>query len=447
MARATFSQRVKKAVQALLGRDMLALQLNTTDVLPRADSQKLLKLYREHGWFKSIVDRIAFTTARSGWRLYQGKAGVRVFRGAREVRAAKAKGDLTEVLEHPALDLLRRPCPAFQGIESRKLLRVYRLVNGESIQIRERNRGKMTVQLWPVPSHWVKGVPSFADPAFRIQHGLYNKTLAPSEVIWARDLNAESPYGRGAGIGTAIQDDLDGDKYAAQLFASQLANRNMPDAIISIRDADGERIGRDRVEETEQLWTRDHNPITGKGKRLRFTGGQIDVKPLGTSFHEGQVQEMRTLSRRAMLEDLGMPPEVMGVVENSNRATSYVSRSIFVDFLIEPMLDEDCELYQAEIVDEWGDGLMLSYDSPRPEDIDLIAQLMSEHSESFLVDDIRTFGGLPVLEGNRGQVFAVKPGVQIVSDYSALAQKPAPQETNPAKRGDPEWVKDARRIG
>lgn len=454
--------RVRAAIQAFLGSNPPTLQLATSigGSYPRKGTRELLLMYRNHWWFRAVVQFVASRIARTSWELYRPKGGKGMprrmrFDSMRELRRAMKLGDLTEIEQHPVIEILQRPCPALKGVAAHKVMQVWLEVAGERFAIRNRDAQGRTVELWPMAPHWVQAVPSLESRTFRFSRGRLQGELPAEDVIWTKELDAEDPYGRGSGLGAALQDEVSTDDYAAELANTRLAEGGVPALIVGLTAPAGTtgQVTKDDVQKTAQEWERDHKPVSsgGKGKPIRFVNSDVKIQNVSQDFAQLAIKDLRAFARDAVQLGFGIAPEELGIVENSNRATIDSAEYLTALNVLQPRLEFIRDDWQVELVDEWDDRLVLGFDSPIPDDYEFIAAVMQAHPHAFQVDEVRDLADRAELEKDSGKVFPVKAGMQFVADYGAVVQqKPAPAEQDPAKRDlppDPAWAEIRRMRG
>ncbi|MFN7131868.1 MAG: phage portal protein, partial [Myxococcales bacterium] len=188
--------------------------------LPRRGTLELLQAYKTMPWLRTAAGRIASHVASVPLTLsVPGRKG----------------GKPRELEEHELLDLLQKPNPRMRGRAFRRLLQVWLEAPGEAFAVKERNAAGVPVELYAIPPHRVVQTPGPVRNTFRvIMPNGQHRELPPEDVIWLKDTDPENPYGRGSGIGAALNDELNTDEFAAQQAASVLANGAIPSHILGV---------------------------------------------------------------------------------------------------------------------------------------------------------------------------------------------------------------------
>lgn len=411
---------------------------------PRKGSREMLVAYRESPWFHAAVGFLATNLASVRWRLYVAPTA-RMARSLGALPAGpvrrrewrRAAPELREIETHPLLDLWARPNPVLRsGLAVEKAGYVHREVLGERLGIFERNAAGMPVQYWPVPPTWAQDVPRPGAQSFRFQYGSWNATVEEQHVAWFRDVDAENPYGRGAGLGSALADELATDEYAAQLARARLANGAVPDLVIGVEGAP-----EGKLREAEERWNRKHGGPGNQGK-VHWHSGKLSVEKLSPSFVDLQLQEMRQWERDLVQQVTGIPPELLGIIENSNRATIDSADYLFARRGMVPRLEQERSDRQERLAPEFDERLLIEFDSPVPADRDFIAKLMQQSPAAFRIDEVRELAEHDALPDGRGKLHAVPVGVTFEKDLAAV--KPPPPASLFASRGptpEPRWAR------
>ncbi len=258
--------------------------------------------------------------------------------------------------------------------------------------------------------------------------------IPDTEIVWTTDANPENPYGRGRGFGTALEYDIDIEQYSARTMAAKFYNGAVPPLIVTVEGAAAPELQR-----IQQDWQNQHQGFW-RAFRTHFSNRKIEFKEMTQSFADLDVVKLRQAERDTFLQVYGVPPEVCGVVTNSNRATIEAATYIMALLVTVPRLEAYRAEWQARILPEYDERLILDYVSPVTENDDYILEVMKASPWAFLVDDWRikaNFGPL----GDKGEGATLMiPALMNPTDPSemptATANQPA---TQPAAGKEPDW--------
>lgn len=348
---------------------------------PPADARKLLKLYATHPWVRSIVAKVGEGVSRQAFYL-ENASGERIDK-------------------HPALDFLRRGSPKLRGRGAVKMTTTHVDLAGESFWIVGRDKKGVPTHFAVIPADWVKDVPEFDDdPAavYEIQpkNGV-RKQVAARDVIWFRDPDPLDPYGRGTGLTGAANTEIETDEAASGFLYSFFKNRARPDVIVSgTKEAPIAATDRARLETT---WLERFRGPNKAGKPL-FSGSPLEVKELGRGLRENEFSDVRESLRGAFFAIYGVSPEILGQLENSNRATIDSADYFFAKHTLDPRL-----AFLAGVIEPWLElefklsGLKLRYDTPIAEDRAHALAVVASRPGAFTDNEVRRLGGFKELPG------------------------------------------------
>ncbi len=450
---------------------------------PARGTRELIAAYREQPWLRAVTNRIARGVASMRWGVYVRASepvkpagrmaptwrwGVdRAVRDSalqspnREGRAKRMAqlqraGVLREVADHPMLELLQRPNPMMTGHTALQVTQVWLDIKGEAFWLVSYAPDGTPNGLWPVPPHWVQAVPNTGAPYFVVSTGSVQMKLDPSAVIWLRDIDPSNPYGRGAGVAESLGDELETDEYAAKYLKAWFFNNATPSMLVSFET----NATTKQLEEARDKWEQSHRGVHN-AHRAHFAAGKMNAVKLDTSFRDQQLLELRRMHRDTVIQVFGVPPEAVGVIENSNRATIDGAGYMYAIGVEHPR----CEFLRSELAHQLlpkfkgGDAALLECELSTPQDQTRRLEVMKAQPAGFLLNEFRCEAGydpLPELEGEFAAAMpgqngsTAKPGAPApeVDDEEEPEDEPAEAETEElsAARMDPPWAKHLRRL-
>lgn len=361
---------------------------------PRRGTKELLDAYSTHPWMHATVHRIGENVASARWRLYSAGRGTQVRRRIdRDASGSYRVENASEVTSHPMLDLLRRPNPAMMRIPFWGSVSGYLDTKGEVPIIKERAQDGKPLELWPVPPHWLRETPSAGRPFYTFQWMGWTRQVPEADVLYLAHPELTNPYGRGRGTGEALADELDIDEFAAKHIAAFFYNRGLPDVFISLKGIKDQKTA-------EQWEERIRNKYRGSQRawQAHITNYEMQFHPVTQNFRDAQLRELRTIQRDTFLQVFGVPPEVMGIVDNSNRATIGAADYLFTSKVICPRLDFLADGL-TEIAREWDDRLFVAYESPVEEDAEFRLRVMQVQPALFTKNEWRELAQQPPRDG------------------------------------------------
>jgi phage portal protein BeeE len=228
-------------------------------------------------------------------------------------------------------------------------------------------------------------------PFYRVSRGAWQKEIPASEVLWIQNPNPADPYGRGTGLGKAIDDEIALDEYAAKHSAAFFKNSARPDLLVMPKEG-GQFTDADRAR-FEQFW---NDQLQGfwRGFKPLFLKTPIEVKTLDQNFRNMQMKELRDQERDTIIQTWGVPPELFGIVTSSNRSTIDMAPFIFATYVLVPRLERLRDVLQHRLMPEYDDSIVLDYVSPVPQDKLFQQQVMQGQPGAFYANEFRELAGL-----------------------------------------------------
>lgn len=445
---------------------------------PARGTRELIQAYRTQPWLRAVTSRIARGVASVRWGVYvrsetpaPSKGGrmapvwkwgvdraVRDYALTSPNRAARAErmrslqrdGLLREVVDHPLLKLLQCPNEMMSGLTALKVTQVWLDIKGEAFWLLSFGADGLPNSAWPIPPHWVTQVPTTGAPYFTVQTGAISMRVEPKAVIWLRDVDPENPYGRGTGIAESLGDELETDEFASKYVKAWFFNNATPSLIVSFEEARGQQL-----EEARDRWERNHRGLHN-AHRTHFASGKMNAVKLDTAFRDQQLVELRKAMRDTVIQVFGVPPEAIGVIENSNRATIDAASYMYAIGVEHPR----CEFLRVELSAQLltrypgGDAALLECELSAPADLGRRLEVMKAQQGAFTLNEWREEAGYEEMHELVGRFPAALPG-QDPATTGADGEPPEAEDDGEdegetelpemeAERMDPPWVKNLK---
>jgi HK97 family phage portal protein len=375
---------------------------------PKRATHEFLKAYSELPWLRAVTERIATDFASVRWSLMvpsKGKEKIadtlqrcgpmeRDHRIATELRA----GNLKEVAKHPLLTLLHNGNPQLVGADMLKVTQLHKDITGDAFWILERNAAGMPVEAWPTPPHLVSKIPTKTEPFFMVKMGGIDKPIRAEDMVWFKNVDPFSPYGRGSGTAGAVADELETDELIAKHDKMLFFNRARPDLLITMEEATPEQI-----KAAEVKWYQKLRGVFRAGVPIFMRGQGMKVQDLSQSVADLQIPQLRAYHRDIIHQTFGVPPEMLGIVANSNRATIGGAQMIYAVNVLRPRLEAIRTVLQFRLVPEFDDRLILAYESPVPKDREFELSVFKTAPWALEADEWREMGNRDRWNDDNGQ--------------------------------------------
>jgi SPP1 gp7 family putative phage head morphogenesis protein len=221
------------------------------------------------------------------------------------------------------------------------------------------------VQFWPLVPTWIDSLPSAGHPYYTVTlEGGHQVHINEEFVVYMRNPNPASPYGRGSGAGRALADEIATDEFAAQFTKNVFFNKGQPSMVIGVEGAK-----QDALKEAKRRFDQEQRGLgmPGRGQRPFWHGGKLTVQELQKSIVDLQVVDLRRSERDTFQQVFGVPPEKLGIVENSNRATSEAADVTMAKNVLIPILEDERLQIQRDIVPFYDENIFIEYEDPSPQ--------------------------------------------------------------------------------
>ena len=255
-----------------------------------------------------------------------------------DFRKNKSKAEVIE--KHEIYELLENPCPADRDLTGWTVryfvFACYTLV-GEAYLLKVRDPSGKVIGLQPVAPSWVIQQPTVNQRFWEIYpFGTAggNSIFVPVEdVISFKDIDLNDPYGRGRGTSEAIGDEIQSDEYASKYAKNLFFNDATPSAIIYAPQGD-----KDTADQIKQSWLQKMAGYRHAKEPMVLTGEGSKFEKISQSPTELDFVESRKYLRDSANEHFHIPPEIMGILQNSNRSTIdsaeyLLNKNVLADYL------------------------------------------------------------------------------------------------------------------
>ena len=366
----------------------------------------------------AVVDRIASDLSTVPGKLY---------------RIDEETGEEVEIEQHPFLEFMRHPNPLYEMTSAAcwRLLQIYLEIKGEGYFVMEFDELHRPVELWPIPTQWVQETPYLGHPFYEIRTtGGLIPQIPVDDVFCMKDLNPLDPYRRGLGSAEALADEIETDEYAAKFQKKFFYNDATPATLISMPGSKPEQRKRFREEWQEKF----RGPFNSHG--IATIDGDVTVTKLAENMRDMDMMQGREFLRNAVLEHFGVPREIMGITENSNRATADAAQFIYAQNVLMPRLGRREEAINTQILPLWGVGLIWHFDDivPHSQEFDKAMAIDGWNAGLLSKDEARELLGYePALHGN---VYKVSVSDMFISEDDDPAEVMAELTEEPAESWD-----------
>lgn len=385
---------------------------------PARTGMNFLKSYSTMPWLRASVHRVSTSISATEWKLYANKK-----QGNPKARAVKhfkaqtthhdqkvkilhqldAKGELQEIVEHPFLTLLHDPNEFMTGLDFMKVTQAHIDLVGEAFWLKERDGLGMLIGCWPIPPFWIIQTATPTYPFYRVSYRGWQHDIPDTEMLWMREPDPFNPYGRGSGTAQALGDELDTDEYAAKFTKSFFFNDAKPPFIVYPKGQPTASLGSSEISRLEQDWTSKNQGFWRKFKPY-FLSAEVGVYEFTQNLQNMQLTDLRKFERDTVVQCYGIPPELLGILQHSNKATIDAATFIYGKWVLMPRLEFLRAQWQERILPEFDERLILDYVSPMEDDKNQQLEALKAMPATATINEWRGRQGLPPLDGPNGDM-------------------------------------------
>jgi len=386
---ARIKSRFQARAKALIGGVLSWAGVNWTSDLcaqlgggPARNPQGWLNAFKTCTQLRAPVNRIAEDVAAVPFHLKRRLPGAVVLNG--KVPAEIVHEGNANAVEAWILRLLKQPNPRMTGTRFRWLIEVYlETVGYAPIQIiweTVRLNGRKTqfpAQLKPIPPHRLVSLPDEGKPYFVVLGARGQRVeIEAGSVIWLNLVDVLDPYGMGAGAAAAVDDEVSQIKYAGIWNNNFYRQGAHPGTVVGL-DGVSPETKKHIQNEWESKYTGIHN-----AHRPLFVEGKVSVQAFGPSHKEQDFTATQQHLGDRLRFNWGMPPELLGDVRNSNRATIQGATQVHQQGNLAPRVAFLQEHFNAYLMPLFGDpDLFLEWDNPVQSTEELMHEKLSRGYE------------------------------------------------------------------
>ena len=146
----------------------------------------------------------------------------------------------------------------------------------------------------------------------------------------------------------------------------------------------------------------------GNAHRTAVLTFDATIESVPNNHREMELLDSRRAIRDSALQHFGIPPEIMGIVENSNKATVVAAEHIYAKQVRMPILHHFEDIINSKILPRYktSQEYQFRFDNILPDDEEMNLNKAKEGREgkTLTINEHRQLLGFPPLEGDSGKV-------------------------------------------
>ena len=354
---------------------------------------------RGHGILKSFgkspatfsaINMISNRVSAAQWYVFRpmlknGKPAVDIYQPGAEER---------EIEGHPVIDLMNNFNDDMPGVLGWYITSAIKELVGSCYWIVKKD-GNIPTEIYPMLPEWMQKR-NAGGYEFKMPDNVV-RTIPEENVIRIWTPDPSNPYGNGGiGIANVLADEISAHELTTK-FENAFFENSGPEKIMTF-----EGISNEEVERLKLAFKNEYTGFKKAWKNAIFNV-KADVQQLGYTFNDMQFSELKSSSIDTITQTFGIPPELLGKVDNSNRATIQAAETIFARNVLNPRLNQ----YKSSIqklmkLYPQGDSLVLSYRPVVQEDKEFKLEVMKANAAAFTRDQWLMMAGFdPVGDDTR----------------------------------------------
>ena len=365
--------------------------------------------YGQVGWVFACVSRIASAVAETKWRVYS-KNGM----------------ELTELTEHPILDIIDFVNPFHTGLEMFEQTQTFIDLVGEVFWLVLKDAANKPAEIWVVNPTKMKVVPDreMYIKGYVYKNGNEEIPLNVEDVVHIKLPNPTNPF-RGQSPLSSVNSDVEAEKYSSQYNRAFFQNSAEPNGVIQF---DG-TLTDSQYERLRLQWNKQYQGTSNSHKVAILEGG-ASFQANTLTQRDMQFKDLRIMNRDVIMGVYGLPKHILGIAEDVNRANAEASEYTFARWVLKPRLERIKAKLNEQFIPMYGKNIVIDYDTPIPADIDRNLTIADQGFKSGYVsrNEARAKVGLKAIEG--GDVFLEPLSSQAQNVARAVGNKNFVQNNN-----------------
>lgn len=304
-------------------------------------------------------------------------------------------GDVNAIVDHEILSILEKPNDYQNKTEFMSQWAIFMKLSGECFIKKIRDNKKLIGLVIISPENVIVEIKD-NNIVYKVCIGNKQNEYSTDEIIHTKKPNPCNPL-RGVGALSSIVGRINAEEYATQTQNNALSNGNIPNGMIILKGVDKESVS--------SFGNKVKNTFSGKnnGNKLMVSGiqdaQQIDYTKLDFGTDSNSLIANMQFLRDDISAALGVPKSLL-TSDDVNLANATTGYKQFINFTIEPMIDEFVEMLNENIIAvEYTEPLFFKSNKIETRDkASIITELTAGIDKWITINDARRLSGLPSIE-------------------------------------------------
>ena len=260
---------------------------------------------------------------------------------------------------HPLADLVNSPNRFWSRQDLLERMVIFLCLSGNAVVTKLRVRG-VPAELWLLSPDAVKPIPD--EKVFIKEYQVYKegklyRKMPAEDVVHVQFTNPADPYWGQAPLQAAGKA-VDTDVEASNWNKSALQNRAVADGAFVFKNI----ISQDQFDNARQM-IRDQHGGSSNARLPWIVGSDASWHQMSFSPVDMDYLDSRKFNREEICSAFGVPPALIGIMDNATLANIETSRQIFWEDTVIPLLTDIRDAFNRALVPEFGEtGLRLNFD-------------------------------------------------------------------------------------
>ena len=209
-------------------------------------------------------------------------------------------------------------------------------------------------------------------------------TYPKSQVIIDFDIDPVNPYRKGFGKAAGIMQEIEADSFVVRYIKQFYYNSAQPNLLIAPRYMQGAALPTvDTIKRLSTMFSQFHKGIDNAHKTA-FLTYPAEITALPSNHQEMGLIDTRKFYRDLSLQHFQMPPEINGIIDNSNKATVIAAEHIYARQVRKPLLTHFEDVINSHILPLYTTTLKtkFEFDDILPDDVEENISIAKEGREA-----------------------------------------------------------------